>query len=112
MQKGKKRAAALGYPTVNISLDNSSVSGIYAARVLLDGREYLAAAFADQERKLLEAHLLDAAPNLYGKEISIELCKKIRESESFENDDTLRAAIAKDTKAVRNYFRARKVDSP
>lgn len=102
--KGHGRATALGFPTVNISLEDNSTSGIYAARVNIDGTEYLAAAFADQKRKVLEAHLLGYSGELNGKSITIELCKKIREHEDFANDKDLREAIAKDIADVRKYF--------
>lgn len=104
VQKGAKRAAALGYPTVNIPLDERNASGIYAARVLFEGTEHPAAAFADQKRKVLEAHMLDANLDLYGKEITIELLKKIRDNESFDDDAALCAAIASDVAAIREYF--------
>ena len=103
--RGKGRAKALGYPTANIALADDSVSGIYAARVKTEGAEYMAAAFADQKRKLLEAHLLDYSGDLSGKNITIELSKKIREHEDFINDEDLRAAIAEDIKNVREYFK-------
>lgn len=104
VQEGTKRAAALGFPTVNIALDDPHVSGIYAAQVVAHGKSYAAAAFADQTRKVLEAHILDAVLDLYGTKITIELQKKIRKGKVFENDTTLRAAIVEDIKAVRDYF--------
>ena len=104
VQKGIKRGQALGFPTANISLDDHAVSGIYAARVALEGKEYSAAAFVDHERKVLEAHVLDFSGDLYGKEITIELLQKIRDNKKFENDNALRAAIADDVARIRAYF--------
>ncbi|OGG79744.1 hypothetical protein A3A39_04440 [Candidatus Kaiserbacteria bacterium RIFCSPLOWO2_01_FULL_54_13] len=104
VQKGTRRAAALGFPTVNIPLEDSRVSGIYAALVKVDAKEYPAAAYADQKQKVLEAHVLDASLDLYGKEVIIELLKKIRDDKSFENDNALRSAVAADIVAVRKYF--------
>ncbi|MCR4281197.1 MAG: adenylyltransferase/cytidyltransferase family protein [Candidatus Kaiserbacteria bacterium] len=104
-KSGKGRGTTLGFPTANIQLEDNSVSGIYAARVKVDGEEYLAAAFADPKRKLLEAHLLDYSGELNGKSISIKLCKKIREHEDFANDADLRTAIAMDIVRVREYFK-------
>lgn len=102
--KGQGRATALGFPTANIPPKDDSVSGIYAARVKIGDTEYTAAVFADQKRKVLEAHLLDFSGELYKKEIRIELYKKIREHKDFANDVDLRAAIAKDIVNVRKYF--------
>ena len=116
--RGKGRAGALGYPTVNIPLEDHGISGIYSALVKIgDGvnpaepdarpegfREYIAAVFVDPKRKLLEAHLLDYSGELYGIEVAIELCEKIRGSEKFDDDEDLRLAIKKDISKVRDYF--------
>jgi len=104
VEAGSKRAAALGYPTINIPLADTDVSGVFVALVKVGEEKYEAAAFADQRRKLLEAHLLDFAKDLYGWNVKIELLKKIRENKKFTDDETLRAAIAGDVAAVRAYF--------
>jgi len=90
---------------VNIPLESADISGIYAARVKAEGKELFAAAFADPERKVLEAYLFDFAGDLYGKEITIELHDKIRDPQRFFNDAALRTAIADDVTKVREYFR-------
>ncbi|MBI4093476.1 riboflavin kinase [Candidatus Kaiserbacteria bacterium] len=99
-----RRGMALGFPTINIPLDDTAVSGIFAARVIVDGEAHGAAAFADPSRKILEAHILDISPDLYGKEVSVELCKKIRESSTFEDEGALKAAIENDVKRARLFF--------
>jgi len=93
VQKGRGLGAALGYPTANIVLPDS-LSGIYAARVLVGDEKYFAAVFADPTRGVLEAHLLDFSGSLYDKEVEVTLEKKLRESAMFDDDDELRAAIA------------------
>ncbi len=105
VEHGSQRGALLGFPTANIALTDEEVFGIYAARVSVGEKKYHAAVFADTKRKLLEAHLLDFFGNLYGEEITIELCEKIREGKMFANDDELEAAIAKDVEDVRHYFK-------
>lgn len=79
-------------------------SGIFAAKVFVDGKEYSAAAYADPSRKILEAHLLDFSGDLYGKEIEIELFEKIRDAEPFSDETSLQAAIAADVAKIREYF--------
>jgi FAD synthase len=102
--EGKKRGAALGYPTANIPLFDLNVSGIYAAWVSFEENTYNAAVFADNTRGIMEAYLLDFTGDLYGKEIDIELCEKIRPAKKFDSVHELKAAIASDVKAVREYF--------
>jgi riboflavin kinase/FMN adenylyltransferase len=108
VQKGRRRGHELGFPTINIPLQDARVSGIYAARVRSAVRTkvhtFHAAAFADPSRDILEAHLLDFSGDLYGQEVRIELCQKLRESERYQDDEALRAAIASDVAAVRQYF--------
>ncbi len=105
VQKGRTYGQALGFPTVNISMSGEPVSGIYASRVRVDEAEYPAAAYADSPRNVLEAHLLDFSGDLYGKEIEIELLKKIRDDEQFPDEASLKAAIAADVAKVREYFK-------
>ena len=105
VQKGPKRGTVLGYPTANIPLKDKNISGIYAARVLLEGEApYTAAAYADQKRKLLEAHILDFSDSLYGVSITVELHKKIREVKAFPDDGALKAAIAQDIAEIRETY--------
>lgn len=104
VQKGEERGKALGFPTINIPLADDSVSGIYAARVSVKGSEYVAAAYVDTRRKLLEAHLLHFEDDLYGLPVTITLVHKIRDAQRFDTEDELKRAITADVKAVRAYF--------
>jgi len=105
VQKGAKRAAELGFATINIPLGTASVSGVYAAKVNVEGKEYTAAVFADPGRGILEAHMLDFPPqDLYGKEATIELFEKLRDGMRFDNDEVLRSTIADDVKRTRMHF--------
>jgi len=108
VQRGGKRATALGFPTVNIPFDDVAVSGIYAAKVKVGEEEYDAVAYADRKGKRLEAHLFDFAADLYGWNIHIELLHKLRDDKKFSSDAQARAAIAKDSEKARAYFAARR----
>ncbi|MBV9159907.1 MAG: riboflavin kinase [Candidatus Kaiserbacteria bacterium] len=103
--KGKRRGTALGYPTLNIPLPpGSDVAGIYAGHAWLGHDEYRAAIFADPARGILEVHLLDFSSDAYGKQLDVQILKKIREAKSFDTDEALKQAIAEDIGAVRQYF--------
>lgn len=77
---GDKRGRELGFPTANIILGNNiSIGfGIYAVRVLIDGRiEDGVASYGrrpqfDNGLPRLEVHLLDFQGDLYGKDLRVE----------------------------------------
>ena len=105
VQKGKRLATRLGFPTANIFVGKEGkLSGIFAAKVFFEGKEYPAAAYINQRRHMLEAHLFDFSGDLYGKEIEIELVKKIREDSSLIGS-ALRVAIEGDIAKIRKYFK-------
>jgi riboflavin kinase/FMN adenylyltransferase len=99
--QGRGFGRTIGFPTINIPLTDKSVSGIYAATVVLDGESFKAAAYADQERGLLEAHILDWAGDCYGKEVAIALGRKIRDAAAFPDEIALMTAIAADVAQIR-----------
>ncbi len=99
---GSAKASSLGFPTANIPLTGDA-SGTYAAKVALEGSEHTAVAYADQSRGILEAHLFDFSGDLYGKEIAITLMEKLREAQTFTNEEELATAIAADAAAAREY---------
>lgn len=101
---GSKRAAALGYPTVNVIAATRGITGIYAADVEIGDALYRAAAYADPARGIIEAHCFGLAEDVYGKHARITLVRKIRESAVFTDEHDLKVAIASDIEAVRAYF--------
>lgn len=104
VQKSSGEGARIGFPTANIPLTDESLSGIYAAEVIVEGAVRHAAVYADQRRGLLEAHILDFVGELYGHTIEMRLHKKIREDDAFEDEETLKQAIAQDVTATRAFF--------
>lgn len=104
VQKGGAYGHTLGFPTANIVLHDATLSGIFAAEVVVDEKRYHAAAYADTKRKMLEVHLLDFDGDLYGKEVSIELKEKIRDDTRFATTEEAKQTIAADVQSVREYF--------
>ena len=100
---GSRQAALLGYPTANILLADTDVSGIYVARVVSEGQEYPAVAYADLH--ILEAHLFRFSGDLYGKEITVTLELKLRDSERFDTEEALKEAVENDIAAARAHFK-------
>jgi len=105
VQKGSEYGSRLGFPTANIPLDDTEVSGIFAAKVRVEREEYGAVVYADERNKVLESHLLDFSGDLYGKEIEVELLEKLRDDRRFESEEEARQVIAGDVQKAREYHR-------
>jgi riboflavin kinase / FMN adenylyltransferase len=100
--KGNKKGKKLGFPTVNIELNENIESGVYAGVVDIDGGKFKAGIFVSSNKKLLEAHIIGFSGDLYGKEIEIEIGKRMRSVMKFEGDKELKAQINKDIQEIYN----------
>ncbi len=106
--------SVLGVPTVNLALPPEMALppyGVYATRVLVDGKGHIAATnigvkptFRDAGVPTIEPHILDFAGDLYGKLIHVELYKFLRPEMRFDDPAVLRAAIDENVRQTRAYF--------
>jgi riboflavin kinase/FMN adenylyltransferase len=115
--KGDQIGRELGYPTANLKLSSEykliPPNGIYAVKVKHEGKEYngmlnigVRPTFEFEDPKqTLEVHLLDFKGDLYGKYLSLELIKRIRDEKKFDNRQKLIEEIEKDEVRIRNFFR-------
>lgn len=110
---GDRRGRIIGFPTANIYLHRAvtPVSGVYAVRMHgIDPSPKPGVAnvgirpTVGGTRSLLEVHLFDFNREIYGKHVSVEFCKKLRDEKRFENLDLLKAQIWKDAEQARDYF--------
>jgi len=112
---GRKRGRDMGFPTANVRLSRprAAVSGIFAVRcigVATRGLEGVASlginpALQDGGPATLEAYLFDFSGDLYGRRISLEFVKKLRDEAHFASLDELAAQIRRDCDAAREIFR-------
>lgn len=103
--EGSQKAGALGYPTVNLPCPGLTLSGIYAGLVRIDRQEHPAVVYADQRRKLLEAHLLNFKENLYGETVGLRLLDKLRDDREFKDAKEQEEAIVADVESAKAYFK-------
>jgi riboflavin kinase / FMN adenylyltransferase len=111
---GDQRGGTLGYPTANLAVDPSLLVpafGIYAGAATVDGREHRAAIsigtnphYGGDERRI-EPHLLDFEGDLYGRRLVVELWRRLRDEQVFENEQALVDQIARDVQATRRAVR-------
>lgn len=115
VEHGQRLARQLGFATANIALPSQAALppfGVYAVSSILDGKRIKGVAnlglrpTIDEAHKVvrLETHFFDWSGDLYGQELSIELHHFIRPEQRFQGLDALKAAIAQDSEAARQYL--------
>jgi len=118
---GDRRGRTIGFPTVNLGLDEylRPAFGVYAVRVSGDGPDDPFAGRAiDGVANLglrptvgtpeprLEAHLFDIDADLYGRHLRVALVDFIRPEQKFSGLDALKAQIAEDARRAREILAA------
>lgn len=112
--RGAARGRTLGFPTANLVVPPGFLlaNGVYAARAAWAGGAAPAVVNVgtrptfDGRARLVEAHLLDAAPELYGDRLTLAFVDRIRPERRFPSVDALRAQIAEDVAAARRQLRS------
>jgi riboflavin kinase/FMN adenylyltransferase len=111
---GRKRGRGMGFPTANVRLarPKAALTGIFAVKCFgvasrgLEGVASLGLNPAVQHGgpATLEAFLFDFSGDLYGRRISLEFVKKLRDEAHFASLDELAAQIRRDCDAAREVF--------
>lgn len=105
-----KRGKKMGFPTANVSLHKNIPEGIYISRTKVNEKVYGSVTFIgaaktfNEKRFHAESYILDFNQNIYGKWITIELIKKIRDNKKFDSAKELIKQMKEDEKQTRNYF--------
>jgi len=110
---GNQLGRILGFPTANIYLHRQAtpVQGIYAVRlhgITSQGLTGVANVGTRPTiggtRTLLEVYLFDFNQTIYGKYVTVEFCKKLREEERFDTLELLRKQMVIDAEQAKAYF--------
>jgi riboflavin kinase/FMN adenylyltransferase len=110
---GDQLGRRLGFPTANIDLQRKLTPLMGVFSVLVHGladRPLPGAAnigtrpTVNGTRTLLEVHLLDFNQDIYGRQVQVEFCQKLRDEVRYPNIDLLKEQIADDVAVVRRYF--------
>jgi riboflavin kinase/FMN adenylyltransferase len=110
--RGAARGRTLGFPTANLTGPPGLLlaDGVYTARATWDGSSVGAVVnvgvrpTVDGGTRLVEAHLLDAAPDLYGRRLTLAFLHRIRAERRFDSLEALRAQIAEDVTVARRML--------
>jgi riboflavin kinase/FMN adenylyltransferase len=111
---GDQRGRVLGFPTANIYLHRhvSPILGIYVVRLHGIGNKPLPGVanigvrptIGTDSRTLLEVHVFNFNQTIYGRQVCVEFCKKLRDEERFANLDLLKEQMLIDAEQARMYF--------
>ncbi|MWV59237.1 riboflavin kinase [Rathayibacter sp. VKM Ac-2754] len=119
---GDRRGRLLGFPTANIPLaDCGLADGVYAGIVRDSAEDSVHTAavsvgrrtsfYGRDGQRLLEAHLLDFSGSLYGHEITVELCAKLRPQRRYRDTEALVQQLGRDIAATRTWAREQAAES-
>ncbi len=104
--------AKFGIATANISVEmlpKDLKEGVYFVRVSFDSQDANGLLHFGPRKTFgasstIEIHLLDTDTDLYGKTLDIEILKRERDVEQFQNADALFTQIEKDIVRARKFF--------
>jgi riboflavin kinase/FMN adenylyltransferase len=114
---GEQRGRHLGFPTANLHFADPvalPLDGIFAARVSWGGPAILSPTeradavvslgtqptFGGRER-LFEVHVLDRTVDLYGQRLRVELCRRLRGQQRYDNAEDLIVQMGRDVERAR-----------
>lgn len=107
--KGDGRGRTIGFPTANLQTKGETIPkvGVYATWLFVDGERSpsvtnvgLRPTFQGEGVRI-EAHLLDAGRDLYGRRVSLGFVARLRDEQRFSSAEALTAQIAIDVRAAR-----------
>ena len=113
---GKKLGTTLGFPTVNLKLQENVLppaKGVYATRVILEnGDTHMAVTNVGTcptvddscEQITIEGYILDFKGDLYGQKITMEFYQYLRPERKFPSFEALTQEIAHNVEQTRTYF--------
>ncbi len=111
--KGVGRGKKIGFPTANLSLNMHRIlpeMGVYITQTLSHSQIFNSLTnigtnptFQDENIIHLETHILDFDQDIYGEELKVFFCKKIRDEKKFASKDDLIQQLKSDVKEAQNY---------
>ena len=105
---GRHLGRQIGFPTANILSDDKNKivpkSGVYEAFCVLDGMKYPVmlnigsnpTVNADEDKIFFEAHIIGFSGDLYSKEITVTLIKRLRDEKKFSSLEELKKQLEED----------------
>lgn len=111
----------LGFPTINqLDYDSKTIPklGVYACVCIIDGERYRAVSNVGVKPTvsscknppvIFETHIIDYSGDLYGKCVTVEFCKMLREEQKFSSLDELHDNVIKNISQTKELFNSGKI---
>ena len=115
VQKGFSRGNTLGFPTANISMDESLIipkNGVYAGQIKIGKNKKPLYSLINVgnnptfgfRNTLIEVYILNFNKNIYNKKIMVKFLKYLRPEIKFSSANGLIAQIKEDINSITGYF--------
>lgn len=115
VRHGFRFGRTIGIPTINFTAPDHVLTperGVYITRVYLpDGSSYAGVTnvgtrptVSDSGDVSIETFLLDFEGDLYGSDIRLEFCRRLREEKKFDSPQALKEEIQRNVAQTRAYF--------
>ncbi|MCW8870090.1 MAG: bifunctional riboflavin kinase/FAD synthetase [Proteobacteria bacterium] len=109
---GRKLGRTLGYPTINIALNQGGnpLHGVYVVEIKIAGQWHQGVASVGYNptvggnAKRLEVFVLNFQADVYGHSVEVLFYKKLRNEVEFDSLCALRTAIEDDVQQTKHYF--------
>jgi riboflavin kinase/FMN adenylyltransferase len=107
---GNKRGRLLNFPTANVPLSIHIPEGIYISETSIMLETYHSLTFIgnaktfDEHIYQSETYILNFDEDIYEKEITVTLLKKLRGNKKFDSQEELITQMEQDKKAAEKYF--------
>lgn len=111
---GNRLGRTIGFPTSNLMIDLAMVTppnGVYVTYCTYNGKRYpsvtnvgIKPTIDEREKvKNVETHIFDFDSELYGKTITVEFLRKLRDEVKFDDVQELSEQIIRDCREARKY---------
>ncbi len=109
---GEGRGKGIGFPTINLQTAFEIIpkEGVYISEVEFDGIRHPSVTNIGRNPTFdgtditIESFLLDFSGDLYGREVTLYFCERIRDEMKFGSVEALVDRIRQDAAIARNYF--------
>jgi riboflavin kinase/FMN adenylyltransferase len=111
--EGARRGRELGFPTANIASENELFPphGVYATTLTVDGVVHpsvtnigMRPTFGVEQAATIEAHVLGATLDLYGRNVRLAFVQRLRDERKFPDVDALQQQIEADVRRASRLF--------